>query len=60
LLESHRIDYVLFPLDQPLARWLDESRDWEPVYSDDLAGVWVRTLRKEAAGNPRSDSRFVS
>jgi hypothetical protein len=60
LLESHRIDYVLFPLDQPLAHWLDESRDWEPVYSDHLAGVWVRTLREEAAGTPRSDSRFAS
>jgi hypothetical protein len=43
LLDRFAIDYVLFPLDQPLAGWLDDSGDWERVYTDDLAGVWVRS-----------------
>jgi MFS family permease len=42
LLDRRAIDYVLFPLDQPLAGWLDDSDGWRRVYADDLAGVWVR------------------
>jgi len=42
LLDGQAIDYVLFPLDQPLADWLDDSDAWERVYTDDLAGIWVR------------------
>jgi hypothetical protein len=40
--DADRIDYVLFDVHQPLARWLDESRQWRRVYADDLGGVWVR------------------
>ena len=43
LLDAHGIDYVLFPLDQPLANWLDDSAAWEQVYADELAGIWTRT-----------------
>ena len=43
LLDRKRIEYVLFPLDQPLADWLDAAAGWQRVYEDELAGVWVRT-----------------
>lgn len=42
LLDRREIDYVLFPLQQPLADWLDEAAGWRMVYSDDLAGIWIR------------------
>jgi hypothetical protein len=42
LLDAQAIDYVLFPLGHSLAGWLDDSRRWQRVYADDLAGVWVR------------------
>lgn len=48
LLERHGIDYVLFPLDQPLADWLDEAAGWKQVYVDELAAVWIRS-----ASSPR-------
>ncbi|MFN2419277.1 MAG: hypothetical protein ABR593_10195, partial [Candidatus Limnocylindria bacterium] len=41
LLERHAIDYVLFPVAQPLATWLDEN-GWQRAYDDGFAGVWVR------------------
>jgi hypothetical protein len=40
--DEDRIDYVLFDVHQPLAEWLDTSKQWHRVYADDLAGVWVR------------------
>jgi hypothetical protein len=40
--DEDAIDYVLFDIHQPLAKWLDESTAWKQVYADDLAGVWVR------------------
>jgi hypothetical protein len=40
--DSDGIDYVLFNVQTPLARWLDDSPDWRRVYADHLAGVWVR------------------
>lgn len=43
LLDSREIDYVLFPRDQPLAEWLDDSDAWESVYEDELAGIWIRS-----------------
>jgi hypothetical protein len=42
LLDRRAIDYVLFPLDQPLADWLDDSSVWERVYEDHLTGIWIR------------------
>ena len=42
LLDRRRIDYVLFPVTQALATWLDEASGWRLAYADDLAGVWVR------------------
>jgi hypothetical protein len=40
--DEDRIDYILFDVHQPLAKWLDTSEQWRRVYADDLAGVWVR------------------
>lgn len=42
LLNRRRIDYVLFPVNQPLATWLDDAPGWRRAYADDLAGVWIR------------------
>lgn len=42
VLDEDRIDYVLFDLNTPLARWLDKADGWKRVYADKLAGVWVR------------------
>lgn len=41
VLDARDIDYVLFPLDQPLAEWLDDA-GWRRAYEDDLAGIWIR------------------
>ncbi len=42
LFDRYRIDHVLFGVDTPLAGWLDESDEWQRVYADDLAAVWVK------------------
>jgi hypothetical protein len=43
LLDRQAIDHVLFDVGTPLAAWLDERREWQRTYADDLAAVWVRT-----------------
>ena len=42
VLDRARIDYVLFPINQPLAAWLDASDEWRRLYQDSLAAVWGR------------------
>lgn len=42
VMDADRIDYVLFNVQAPLAKWLDKSAAWRLAYADDLAGVWVR------------------
>lgn len=42
LLDRRRIDYVLFPVNQALATWLDDAPGWRRAYADDLAAVWIR------------------
>ena len=42
LLDRYEIDYVIFAVDQLLARWLDDGSTWERAYTDDLAAIWVR------------------
>lgn len=42
LLDRHAIDYVLFPVGQPLSDWLDDNDAWQRVYTDELSGVWTR------------------
>jgi hypothetical protein len=43
-LDRYQIDHVLFNTDHHFARWLDASPEWEQVYSDPLASVWVRAV----------------
>jgi hypothetical protein len=40
--DRYRIDYAVFPPDTPLAGWFDSSADWQRVYLDATAGIWVR------------------
>ena len=40
--DRYRIDYAVFPPDTPLADWFDASADWERVYLDETAAIWVR------------------
>ncbi|MEX0625998.1 MAG: hypothetical protein WD402_05600 [Chloroflexota bacterium] len=38
----YRIDYAVYPPDTPLADWFDASANWERVYLDETAAIWVR------------------
>ena len=40
--DRYAIDYAVFPPDTPLAGWFDASPDWQRVYLDATAGIWVR------------------
>lgn len=40
--DRYGIDYAVFPPDTPLAGWFDASADWQRVYLDATAGIWVR------------------
>ncbi len=42
VLDRWEVDYVVFASSSDLGAWLDDSEDWERVYTDALAGVWVR------------------
>jgi hypothetical protein len=41
-LDRYRIDYAVFPPTTPLGRWFDASVNWERVYIDSTAAIWVR------------------
>ena len=45
LLDREGIDHVLFGVDTPLAGWLDDRAEWERLYADQQAAVWVRVGR---------------
>lgn len=40
--DEYAIDHVLFPVDSPLAGWLDASAGWERVHSGPLGAIWLR------------------
>ncbi len=42
LLDRYEIDYAVFPPATPLGDWFDASDEWERVYADSTAAVWVR------------------
>jgi hypothetical protein len=46
-LKEHQISYVLLPRKAALTTLLSETPGWKPIYSDDLATVFVRTQQKE-------------
>lgn len=41
-LEHHDIQWIVLAPTRPLAPWLDESTEWEAVYRDETAVIWVR------------------
>lgn len=41
-LDRYRIDHAVFLPDTPLAAWFDASPNWQRVYADATAVVWVR------------------
>jgi hypothetical protein len=43
ILDRHRIDVVMWPVEKPLTRVLDLAPGWQSVFKDKQAGVWVRT-----------------
>jgi hypothetical protein len=42
VLAEYQVNYVLVPLDDPLAILLEASPDWEPIYTDDIAVIYGR------------------
>ena len=42
LLDKHRIEYVLFPLDTRLAYVLDHSPQWRRIYEDKVVKLYQR------------------
>jgi hypothetical protein len=42
VLDRYGVDYVVFGVNEDLARWLDASSHWERVYADALSAVWIR------------------
>lgn len=42
LFDRYAIDYILFPPNQRLSAWLNDSAIWQREYTDDVAAVWVR------------------
>ena len=42
ILDRHRIDVVVWPVEKPLTRVLDLSPGWQPIFKDKQAGVWVK------------------
>lgn len=47
-LARHRVEWVIWPADEPLSALLAESRSWELLYQDRTARIFMR--RKEAGG----------
>ena len=42
VLEKHDITWVLFDTESPLSAALQEQRDWQPIYSDRVATIFVK------------------
>ncbi len=42
ILDDHRIQVVVWPVEKPLTRVLDLSPGWQSVFKDKQAGVWIR------------------
>jgi len=42
VLDDYDIQWVILPPERGLGPWLDQSPDWELIYRDDTASVWVR------------------
>jgi len=42
VLDEYQIQWVILPPDRGLSPWLDQSPEWESIYSDDTTSVWAR------------------
>jgi hypothetical protein len=42
ILDEYRVTWVILPPERALGKLLNLSPDWERIYSDDTASVWVR------------------
>jgi hypothetical protein len=60
LFEGHGVDHILFGVDTPLAEWLDGRPEWERVYADDLAAIWVRAGERLRAVAPKEDRHRIA
>lgn len=49
VLETHQVQWVIYPTDSALVRTLSTSAGWHAVYGDDLATVLVRTKGEDRA-----------
>ncbi|HUM70262.1 MAG TPA: hypothetical protein PLK31_15630, partial [Chloroflexota bacterium] len=41
-LAARDVQWVILPPTRPLAAWLSQSGEWDEVYRDDTAVIWVR------------------
>lgn len=46
LLETYKINWVIYRADSALATFLSDSKDWKLIYSDQVAKIFVRDIRK--------------
>ncbi len=42
VLDKYQIQWVILPPERGLGPWLDQSAEWERIFQDDTASVWVR------------------
>ncbi len=41
-LENYQIQWVILPTYERMAPWLDQSEDWDLIYRDNTASVWIQ------------------
>jgi hypothetical protein len=46
LLDRYQIDWILFPTDSALVRFLKATQDWQETYSDGAASILVRRAER--------------
>ena len=48
IFEKYDITWVLFDTDSPLTAALQEQSDWQPIYSDRVATIFLKKVRAHA------------
>ena len=46
--DKYNITWVLFDTDSPLTAALEEQRDWQPIYSDRVATIFLKKIQAHA------------
>ena len=49
VLQKHNITWVLFDTESPLVAALQEQRDWQPIYTDRVATIFVKKVPAHAS-----------